>query len=99
MVTLSFYYDLTAFLLPPGQSNVIAVQVKNEGRNSRWYSGSGIYRHVWLTTVAPLHIDIWGTYITTPSVAGNAATIAVETTIQNNSNKAPFTVLTELYRL
>ncbi len=93
----SFYYDLTPFLLPPGQSNIIAVQVKNEGRNSRWYSGSGIYRHVWLTTVAPLHIDTWGTYITTPSVAGDAASVAVETTVQNSSNKAPFTVLTELY--
>ena len=93
----SFYYELTPYLLPPGQSNVIAVQVKNEGRNSRWYSGSGIYRHVWLTTVNPLHIDMWGTYITTPSITNNTAQVAIETTVQNSSNKAPFTVLTELY--
>jgi beta-galactosidase len=44
-----------------------------------------------------LHIDIWGTYITTPSVTPKAASVAVEVTIQNTSNKAPFTVLTEIY--
>ena len=42
----AFAYDLTEFLNPPGQENVLAVRVRNSGRNSRWYSGSGIYRHV-----------------------------------------------------
>ena len=93
----SFSYDLTPYLLPPGKANVIAVQVKNEGVNSRWYSGSGIYRHVWLTTVNPLHIDLWSTYITTPSVTDRQATVSVETTIRTKSGKAPFTVLTRLY--
>ena len=69
----SFYYELTPYLQPAGQSNVIAVQVKNEGRNSRWYSGSGVYRHV-ITTVNPFIFDVWGTYITTPSIDTNAAT-------------------------
>jgi len=41
-----FYFDITPFLHPAGQPNVVAVRVKNEGLNSRWYSGSGIYRHV-----------------------------------------------------
>jgi len=67
----SFYYNLTPYLKPAGQKNTIAVQVKNEGRNSRWYSGSGIYRHVWLTTVNSTHIQTWGTYITTPTVSEN----------------------------
>jgi beta-galactosidase len=93
----SFSYELTPYLLQTGQSNVIAVRVKNEGRNSRWYSGAGIYRHVWLTTVDALHIDTWGTYITTPSVSGEAAAVAVETTIANNSPDAPFTLLTEIF--
>jgi beta-galactosidase len=93
----SFSYELTPYLLQTGQSNVIAVRVKNEGRNSRWYSGAGIYRHVWLTTVDALHIDTWGTYITTPSVSGEAAAVAVETTIANNSSDAPFTLLTEIF--
>ena len=93
----AFQYELTPYLLPPGRSNVIAVQVKNEGVNSRWYSGSGIYRHVWLTTVNPLHIDLWGTYITTPSVTDQVATVSVETTIRNPSGKYPFTALTRIY--
>ena len=55
-----FSYDLTAYLNPAGQENVLAVSVKNEGKNSRWYSGSGIYRHVWLTVTERLHVDNWG---------------------------------------
>src|SRR5215211_3686467 len=60
-----FYYDLTPYLRPAGQENVLAVKVKNEGRNSRWYSGPGIYRHVWLTATDPIHVAPWGIYITT----------------------------------
>ncbi|MEP7319920.1 MAG: glycoside hydrolase family 2 TIM barrel-domain containing protein, partial [Panacibacter sp.] len=93
----SFYYDLTPYLKPAGQSNTIAVQVKNEGRNSRWYSGSGIYRHVWLTTVNPLHIAAWGTYITTPALSDATAKVSIETTIQNSRKKASYTLVTELY--
>ncbi|RPI41465.1 MAG: hypothetical protein EHM46_06400, partial [Bacteroidetes bacterium] len=61
----SFWYDITD-LLTFGDSNSIAVRVRNEGRNSRWYSGSGIYRHVWLYVTQPVHIPIWGTSVTTP---------------------------------
>lgn len=64
-----FYYDLTAYLNPVGQENVLAVKVQNEGKNSRWYSGSGIYRHVWLTVTEPVHVAVWGMYITTPEVS------------------------------
>jgi Beta-galactosidase/beta-glucuronidase len=78
-----FYYDLTPYLQPTGKENTIAVQVKNEGVNSRWYSGSGIYRHVWLTTVNPLHVDVWGVYVTTPKVTNTTADIQVITTIKN----------------
>lgn len=93
----SFSYELTPYLHSAGQDNVIAVEVKNEGVNSRWYSGSGIYRHVWLTTVNPLHIGQWGTYITTPSVTEQAATVSVEATIQTPSGNGSFTVQTQLY--
>lgn len=93
----SFYYDITPYLLPAGQSNVIAVQVKNEGLNCRWYPGSGIYRHVWLTVTNPMHIDIWGTYIKTPTVSDKSAKVSIETTITNFSDKSPVTLLTELY--
>jgi len=78
-----FYYDLTPYLKPAGQENVLAVKVSNEGKNSRWYSGSGIYRHVWLTVTEPLHVGDWGVYITTPEVSANAATVQVKSTLNN----------------
>lgn len=53
----SFYYDVTPWLNFDGKNNVLAVRVDNSKQpNSRWYSGSGIYRHVWLTATDPLHI-------------------------------------------
>ncbi|MEO6981326.1 MAG: sugar-binding domain-containing protein, partial [Mucilaginibacter sp.] len=81
----SFYYDLTSFLNPIGKPNVIAVCAKNEGKTSRWYSGSGIYRHVWLLPVNPVHTTIWGNYITTPEVSENEATVSVQTSVENIS--------------
>jgi beta-galactosidase len=83
-----FYYDITSLLNPAGQSNVVAVRVKNEGLNSRWYSGSGINRHVWLTQLNPVHIDVsGGIYITTPAANENSADVKVVTTLINSGNK------------
>ncbi len=80
-----FYFDITSFLNPPGQPNVIAVRVKNEGMNSRWYTGSGIIRHVWLNLVNPVHIDVsGGLYITTPVINENFAEVKLEATILNS---------------
>lgn len=81
----SFYYDITK-ALKFGEKNVIAVEVKNEGQNSRWYSGSGIYRHIWLKIVDPVHIAQWGTYITTPEVNELSAKINIKTQVINEGN-------------
>jgi beta-galactosidase len=78
-----FYYDLTPFLNKAGSENVLLVRVRNEGKNSRWYSGSGIYRHVWLTITNPVHIAPWGVFITTPQVLQHSATINVKTVVEN----------------
>ena len=75
-----FTYDLTQFI-KDGQENIVAVRVSNEGKNSRWYSGSGIYRHVWLTISNPIHVNDGGIYITTPIVSPESATIFVENII------------------
>ncbi len=66
----SFWFDITD-KIKFGEKNTISVQVKNEGQNSRWYSGSGIYRHVWLKTLEPVHVEPWGIYVTAP--VANAA--------------------------
>ncbi len=67
------------------KKNIIAVKVNNEGENSRWYSGSGIYRHVWLNINNPIHIANWGTFITTPHIQSDRCITKVETKIANQS--------------
>jgi len=87
----SFEFDLTPHLKPPGEENVLAVKVRNEGRNSRWYSGSGIYRHVWLTTREPIHVPTWGVFVTTPEVAKDKALVKVSVEV-HNTTAAPVNV-------
>lgn len=88
----SFIYDITGKLLP-GQQNTIAVRVGNEGRNSRWYSGSGIYRHVWIRAADPLHIGQRGTFITTPVVKSSAAKVNIRTIVFNEYEKSDEVIL------
>ncbi|HET6977056.1 MAG TPA: beta-galactosidase GalB [Pyrinomonadaceae bacterium] len=86
---ISFAYDLTPHLIYGGGRNVIAVKVDNSQQpNSRWYSGSGIYRNVWLTTLDPVHVEQWGTYVTTPDVNTQSATVVIKTKVSNDSNSA-----------
>jgi beta-galactosidase len=82
----SFEFDLTPHLKPPGEKNVLAVRVRNEGKNSRWYSGSGIYRHVWLTVREPVHVPTWGVFVTTPEVSRNKALVKIFTEITNSGD-------------
>jgi len=92
----SFWYDISD-KIQPGESNLIAVKVQNEGRNSRWYSGSGIYRHVWLVVNQALHIAPWGTSITTPEILADRATVLVSNEITNaDESSGKLKVLTSL---
>jgi len=80
---VSFHYDLTPHLVEG--DNVVAVRVDNSRQpNSRWYSGSGIYRHVWLTVTDPLHVAPWGTFVTTPEVDSARAMVDVRTRLVND---------------
>ena len=79
----SFRYALT-HLHYGKQRNVIAVRVDNSQQpNSRWYSGSGIYRHVRLVKTNPVHVDQWGTYVTTPVVSAESSRVTIRTRVRN----------------
>lgn len=93
----SFTYDLTQHLHFGNQENVISVEVKNVGQNSRWYSGSGLYRHVWLTATEPLHIGTYGTFVTTPQVETASARVCIKTSVENSAGeKATITLVTTI---
>ena len=83
----SFYYDLTDALAAQGQ-NVLAVRLNVIQPCSRWYSGAGIFRHVRLLVLDPVHIAHWGTYITTPTVSADAAEVKIATRVENQGAAA-----------
>jgi beta-galactosidase len=78
----SFYLDITD-LLQPGTQNLMAVYVDTRAHDSRWYPGAGIYRKIQLVTTDPVHVGVWGTYITTPEVSDARAIVRVRTTVEN----------------
>ncbi len=78
----SFSCNLTPYL-NYGAENQLFVQV-DRNEVSRWYTGSGIYRHAWLEITEPLHVALWGTYVTTPAVSEKSADINITTSIANN---------------
>ena len=95
---VSFACELTPLLRFGGQDNVIAVRVDHSRfADSRWYTGSGIYRHVRLCLTGPLHLVRWGTVVTAPSVQAGSATIRVETQVANEAAQGgAFTLQSDL---
>lgn len=84
----SFRYDLTPFLNFGETENVLAVKVNNaEQPNSRWYSGSGIYRNVWLVKTGKVFVEHWGTFVTTPEVNREKAEVVIKTKITNQTGE------------
>ncbi len=80
----SWRVDLTPYIIPGGK-NQLAIRLDNPPSSSRWYPGGGIYRNVWLTKTYPVHVGLWGIFVTTHDVSKNSATIDMEVTINNNS--------------
>ncbi|MET3501976.1 beta-galactosidase [Mucilaginibacter rubeus] len=94
---ISFRYELTPYL-NFGGNNVIAVKVDNSVQpNSRWYSGSGIYRHVWLVTTNKTAIDHWGTYVTTSDISDASAKVNVQVQLHNDQSSPQVLISTKLY--
>lgn len=84
-----FEYDATA-AIRPGARNVLAVRVDPRLFEGWWYEGGGIYRHVWMTVAAPLHVAHWGTFVASTIPGADKAhpeiaELTVQTTLQNSS--------------
>lgn len=80
-----FEYDITDYLNYGGE-NVIAVRADATMEEGWYYEGAGIYRHVYLNKVHPLHVDRHGTYVTT-TISEGKARISVQTTVRNSSGE------------
>jgi len=83
---IGFSFDLTPHLRFGGEENVLAVRLTPEDESSRWYPGAGLYRHVWLDETGPVHVARWGTFVTTPKVSDETATVRVRTVVRNRGN-------------
>jgi len=95
----SWRLDLTPWL-EAGADNVLAIRLDNPPDSSRWYPGGGIYRNVWLVKTQPVHVAQWGTFVTTPEITADSATVYVEATLENDTaTTASAQVSTAIYDL
>ncbi|WP_425291009.1 beta-galactosidase GalB [Spirosoma linguale] len=95
----SFRLELTPHL-NFGGINQLAIRVDNPNYSARWYPGGGLYRNVWLTKVAPVHVAQWGTFVTTPAVSATEAIINVSVQIENKGKtEQTVDVKTQIYAL
>jgi beta-galactosidase len=95
---ISFQYDLTPHLRF-GAENTLAVRVDHsKSADSRWYTGSGIYRNVYLIEKNPLHLDLWGVYYTTKSLNDKKSLVHIQTTVKNTTDRqGSLTIVHELF--
>lgn len=96
---ISFRYELTPYLKYGGEKNTLAVKVDNSAQPaSRWYTGSGIYRKVWLLTTGLVAFDQWGVFVSTPQVSPASATVRVKATLLNKLTKSgPVSIRSSIY--
>jgi len=80
----SWRVNLTPYIIPGG-TNQLAIRLDNPPDSSRWYPGGGIYRNVWLVKTGTIHVGQWGTYITTPDVSKDRASVRMQVTVDNDS--------------
>jgi beta-galactosidase len=93
----SYELEITPYI-KPGEDNVVSIRLNNLSDSSRWYPGSGIYRHVWLVKTSPVHIAHWGTTITTPDATKDDAAINLKGTLLNESSSgATAQIVTKIY--
>lgn len=91
----SFYLNLPEGIVHPGE-NTLTVELENKPQSSRWYPGAGLYRNVHLITTSKVHIPVWGTYVTTPYVTKEEASVRLVTTITGAKKGEAILVNTEI---
>lgn len=91
----SFWFDVSD-KIRTDTINTVAVEVKNEGENSRWYAGSGIYRHVWLRVTEPMYVTNWGTAVATITANDKTATVKVAANVMNELVNADIKLITTI---
>ncbi|MDR3108486.1 MAG: DUF4982 domain-containing protein [Planctomycetaceae bacterium] len=79
----SFHLDVTDFINEDGKDNTLAVRLENLAGSSRWYPGAGLYRNVHLVTTSEIHVPVWGTYVTTPFVSKEYASVCLKVNVKN----------------
>lgn len=95
----AFDLDITDYLNRGNKPNIIAVNVRNEGKNTRWYSGSGIYRHVWMIRKEPVHIINNGVFITTEGLSSSGAEIKIAATVNNTTAQPIISLLERIIKI
>ncbi|HYD53354.1 MAG TPA: glycoside hydrolase family 2 TIM barrel-domain containing protein, partial [Gemmatimonadaceae bacterium] len=95
----SWRVDLTSHVVPGGV-NQLAIRLDNPPASSRWYPGAGLYRDVWLTTTAPVHVAHWGTVVRTRRLSRTSATLDLDVTVDNDGRQnATVRVATRIHTL
>lgn len=83
----TFHVDVTDLLNKDGKDNVVAVRLENRPESSRWYPGAGLYRNVHLITTNEVHIPVWGTYVTTPHIGKDFASVCLKGRVAGAAGK------------
>jgi beta-galactosidase len=91
---IAFEFDITSYLNTAGEDNVISVRLSPENYSARWYSGAGIYRNTWLEINDKVHVKQWETFVSTPKVSRDNATVNYASKISNKSDAFQNVVVT-----
>ena len=95
----SWRLDLTPYV-HFGGNNVVAIRLDNPTNSSRWYPGGGIYRNVWLIKSSPVAVAHWGTFITTPEINKDSASVNIKVDVDNRSAaEAKIKLAAEIFEL
>ncbi|WP_439183412.1 sugar-binding domain-containing protein [Carboxylicivirga taeanensis] len=94
---ISFSYDITPYITKG--NNVLAVRVDHsKAPSGRWYTGSGIYRHVWLTKTKDIYIPQWGTFVITTKVSSQTANVNLQMQISNETGSKQLVLVSSLIK-